>query len=288
MPPVYGVFGHGCDILEEEEYFFTVPPGCVYVTFALCGFLSIDLQKLMYAFEDRSIWESLEDPEKHIEKLLKYFGTTADTDIHVHEAGESYVDSYNTLIYDSDNHMYKSGLYKLGDFTPANKDAVLEDRYYLEEPYSPADIETLYRGSLIQPKIAAYETNGAFARKNKIGVRMSDLFNRGPGVYYNFSCRPICNEKLQYLAGHRRQWSKERQRPEMMEDLGTGTVEEQMSLISRIAPREVFHSGQHSYFEEWLLTKLYAKRMTKRKSKRRSKRVQSRVPKTKYTLKNKV
>jgi len=209
-PDVYGVFGHGCDILTGSETDnIPVPPGIVYVTIAICGLVSIDLIKLMYAFEDTSIWPALRDPVNNTESLRQYFEDRVllETNIQVHKHGDTYVDAVNTLLYDGSAHLYKSGLYRLGEFQPVRSDvdygrmnAAGGQRIAVVQPYMEAEIRAIYNGSLIQPRVyGPFKNSDEFKAANKLSVKMSDLFNEmrrsDPTralVFYNFACRTVC------------------------------------------------------------------------------------------------
>jgi hypothetical protein len=209
-PDVYGVFGHGCDILTGEAgENIPVPPGIIYVTIAICGLISIDLIKLMYAFEDTSIWPALRDPVHNTDILRQYFEdrTLMETNLQIHKYGDTYVDSLNTLFYNGSHHVYKSGLYRLGEFQPVRSDvdygAVNEaggERIAVAQPYMEAEMRAIYNGSRIQPQAyGPFRNADEFKAANNIGIRMSELFHRmrasdptRPFVFYNFACRTVC------------------------------------------------------------------------------------------------
>lgn len=209
-PDVYGVFGHGCDILTGRETDnIPVPPGIIYVTIAICGLISIDLLKLMYAFEDTSIWPALRDPINNVDVLRQYFEdrTLLETHIQIHRQGDTYVDSENTLFYNASNHVYKSGLYRLGEFQPVRSDvdygvqnAAGGSRLSVNEPYMEAEMRAIYNGSRIQPRAyGPFRNADEFKAANNLDVRMSALFHMmratdpiRPFVFYNFACRSVC------------------------------------------------------------------------------------------------
>lgn len=218
VPFVYGVFGHGCDILTgAASDNIPVPPGIIYVTIAVCGLLSMDLTKLMYAFEDTSIWPALRDPVRYIDSLKNYFEdkVLTETNIQVHKHGDDYVDSNNTLFFDGNlNIIVKSGLYRLGEFKPVREDidigsAEANLRYAVVSPFSKESLRAVYNGSLIKPKnYGPFRNADEFKAANKINITMSRMFHfmresdaRRPFVVYNFACRTICGEYTPAVQG---------------------------------------------------------------------------------------
>jgi len=209
-PDVYGVFGHGCDILTGEAgENLPVPQGIIYVTIAICGLVSIDLVKLMYAFEDTSIWPALRDPIGNQEILRQFFEDRAlmETNLQIHKHGDTYVDSINTLFYNGSHHVYKSGLYRLGEFQPVRSDvdygavnAAGGERIAVAQPYMEAEMRAIYNGSRIQPQVyGPFRTADEFKAANNMGIRMSELFHmmrasdqNRPFIFYNFACRTVC------------------------------------------------------------------------------------------------
>jgi hypothetical protein len=235
---VYGLFGHGCDIITDREDTTDrpMPAGCIYVTVVLCGVTSFYLNKLMYAFQDPYIQDALKHPIENLEKINKYFtlhhqNVGMAPIIHVHAAGtaaNTYVDSINDLCYDSGDVLDKSGLYKLGDLKPLDTadlvgrgvvDFVTSLRYIRRGAVDPASLEEIYRGSMIQP---AHFTNPAgdpftsftdFKMTNAASLarRLSGLFAERPGIYYNFACRSSCIPALQSRTEARRERSRSKQ-----------------------------------------------------------------------------
>ena len=224
-PDVYGIFGHACDILTgRESDNIPVPPGIVYVTIAICGLVSIELLKLMYAFEDTSIWPALRDPVNNAEMLRQYFEdrTFMETNLQIHRHGDTYVDSWNTLFYNGSTNIFKSGIYRLGEFQPVRSDvdygasnAAGGNRVSVSQPFMEAEIRAAYNGSRIQPMVyGPFRTIDEFKAANNLGAQVSTLFHSmrasdasRPFVFYNFACRTVCggdNAAIQGLSLARR------------------------------------------------------------------------------------
>ena len=255
-PTVYGVFGHACDILTgDEREDISIPPGVTYVTISRCGFLSIDLIKLMYAFEDPSIQGALEDPLNNLDKLNAYFSTREhmSTDIHVRTYGDTYVDSENTLLADLGNIILKSGIYTLNTFKPADPLADIEiepGRYARQGPFSVNDINAVYEGSLLVPEIPVkpYKTaEEVITAMNNRRVRISDIFSAGgPGIYYNFACRTVCADGLHIRAAHRRMKSKDKA-PIQAEYSVSKQKQDIMAFLDKSHTSSLF-----TYTKEWM------------------------------------
>jgi hypothetical protein len=217
VPTVYGVFGHGCDYLTgRDSDNIPVPPGIIYVTFAVCGVVSMDLTKLMYAFEDTSIWPALRDPVRYIDSLKNYFEdkVLAETHIQVHKHGDDYVDSNNTLFYNGNTNIFKSGLYKLGGFQPVRGEIDIGSasgnaRYCTSMPYSEESIRAVYNGSLIKPQsYGPFRNADEFKAANNIDITMSRMFHfmretdaNRTFVVYNFACRTVCGGYIPAIQG---------------------------------------------------------------------------------------
>jgi len=247
---VYGLFGHGCDIITDREDTTDrpMPADCIYVTIIMCGLYSHHLGKLIYAFNDPYIKEALKNPIENLEKLNYYFtmrhrNIGTEPIIHIHAAGtpaDTYVDSINTLIYNdivNENTIYRSGLYKLGAMKPIplngrhvpgipeGVDESLIDKIGLTGVTFTGAIErsgltAIYDGSLIQPVHLTDPATGApfasvneFTRVNDplIRVNLSTLFAARPGIYYNFACRPACEVARQAGTEGRRIRSRNKQ-----------------------------------------------------------------------------
>jgi hypothetical protein len=209
VPAVYGVFGHGCDYLTgRASDNIPIPPGIIYVTIAVCGVLSIDLTKLMYAFEDTSIWPALRYPVKYIDSLKNYFEdkALAETHIQIHKHGDDYIDSKNTFFFNANaNILLKSGLYRLGEFQPVRGDIdiVSEEgvsRYAVTAPFSEDSLLAVYNGSIAKPqKYGPFANADEFKAANNIDINMSRMFHlmkegdpTRTFVVYNFACRSVC------------------------------------------------------------------------------------------------
>ena len=221
MAEVYGLFGHGCDIITpgafEGKDDIPVPPGCIYVTLVLCGHLSFDLIKLIYAFRDPSIAYALKDPVRYLEVLTHYFKFTSglNNEIHVHLPGQTYNDAKNTFICNLNNVLIKSGMYTLGN-VPDVRNGTFWDKITCEDGgrYTKEMIQNAYSGSVIQPTnlLDVYPNLDSFIQRHEgqLMQKMSSLFYYRPGIYYNFACRPACDSRLQPYTLRRREISGEK------------------------------------------------------------------------------
>lgn len=267
---VYGVFGHGCDILTgHESENIPVPPGIIYVTIALCGLVSIDLLKLMYAFEDVSIWPALRDPVRNEELLRKYFEDhmLRETHLIIHKEGGDYIDSLNTMLYNGSNKIFKSGLYRLGEFQPVRPDLDYttlfgrSSRVIVPEPYSANDMRAIYSGSRIQPtNYGPFATADEFKAANPVmTIKLSQVFQSlrdsnpaGTFVMYNFACRTVCespsrNVQLRSLARRVRNLP-----PNMLRDRITPLdVDSQVEQATRM----IVSDAAHVSMKEWVQRK---------------------------------
>jgi hypothetical protein len=213
---VYMSLGHASDIVSGDP--LSIPTGCVYVTFTLCGEVSKYSHLILKAFEDPAVKSLLNDPVRHIKRLTEYFGET----LHVHypeaedPTSRTYYDSRYTpfLAYDVKDHptcfAKKSGLFRLGDLAVYKAPAAMQSRevHADSRPYTasyPCDnideatLKYLYRGSLF-PTLEQVLTEYDAAEKPLTYKNMKRLmkpykytqswaFERWPGVHYNFVCR---------------------------------------------------------------------------------------------------
>ena len=221
MAEVYGLFGHGCDIVtvgvEQERDNIPVPPGCIYVTLVLCGTLSYDLIKLIYAFRDPSIAYALRDPVNNLDALNHYFQIESglNNEIHVHVPGQTYNDAQNTFICNMGPILVKSGMYSLGN-VPDIRGGTFVDKITCPAggQYTKEMIQHAYSGSLIQPTTLfdVYPNLDSFIAQHEAELKqkLSTLFHYRPGIYYNFACRPSCDRHLQKFTSHRREISGEK------------------------------------------------------------------------------
>lgn len=210
---------HGCDTSEK----LPVPPGCVYVTYGLCGMATLlnstidDLFFKMFKAKN----PILQDPVKNYVKLKELFGNS----IHIHypEAptadGQTYFDNTYTPFLawektDQSCFAYKSGLYEIGAnlFTDDSENS--GKRFLCNDgKFSKIDFETMYNESKF-PTTAmvydAYYTKFSFMDKGipimhynlidevideNFRVKQSELFEKFPGIYYNFVCRSDCSSQ---------------------------------------------------------------------------------------------
>jgi hypothetical protein len=291
-PEVYGVFGHGCDILTgESSENIPVPRGIVYVTIAICGLVSMDLPKLMYAFEDTAIWPALRDPLTHKATLQKYFedAVLKETKLQIHSHGDDYVDCTNTLFYNGNNNIYKSGLYRLGEFQPARPEidyatpGIGNMRVATIGPYSEADIRAIYKGSRIQPtNYGPFRTTDDFKAVNKLDVQLSKLFQQvretDPSqtfVFYNFACRTVCGRFDRNVQGRSLARRAKNLPANMLRDrLYVMSVDSQVASVDAAVASRVPQID----FREWVLRRRLEGKGTRRNSRQLyKKRVRSRL-----------
>ena len=219
--PAYVLAGHGCDlvlpgaIMDER----IVPPGCTYVTYQVCGLVSINYEKIMYTLEHRSKVDMLNRANQ--EELQDWFGG----DIKVHAAGEPYINSYCTYVLEQLTlivgrpYIEKSGTYEVGKpFLPTN--SALRPggygRYFtfiqnLPRMITHEMINSIYQGSIfptasqftaILPNPVDLQTFMTAVNTVVSHLSMANLFAIRPGIYYNFLCRPPCNPAGDPVAKH--------------------------------------------------------------------------------------
>jgi len=204
---VYGVFAHGCDLLDEGRKI--IPDDCIYVTYELCGVNTIHYNKLMYAFMDPRIRGALNDPIRHEAVLKDYFGSEY---VHVHPPGSTYIDSEYTGVLNMGRGeydlVYKSGLYQIDNYRPYDKitltnlDLTLDETYMHplfniideNQPITQEIYDSIFSGSMIEtrpPYVPGSDLRG-YANDDNSKWRLSSAFLIYPGIYYNFVCRGDC------------------------------------------------------------------------------------------------
>lgn len=207
---VYTTLGHGRELISDEP--IPVPPGCVYVTFALCGAPSKEPNRIIEAFTDPKISVLLSDPVANLKQLTEYFG--ANLHVHFPEAAAEASRTYFDLRYSpfagfktkDGCWAMKSGLYKMG-FTEFNAPENLAKgnsrlfKYGVNmscEQINSRALKFLYDGS-IYPTVDIL-TQGIDPSRNlsydilqnettKCRFSQSWAFANFPGVHYNFICR---------------------------------------------------------------------------------------------------
>jgi len=278
---VYALFGHGCDLItpaiKEGGDMLIVPEGCIYVTLTFCGFISFDLLKLFIAFRDPFIADALKDPITHLDALNKYFETASGSqnDIHIHKAGDHYVDSINNFIYDTKTggkiRLYKSGIYTLGNIPETRNPGIFESTFIQDTIKFTRDmIEDAYNGSLIKPTGLREEYANieefSSAHKAQLEVRFSALMAKSPGIYYNFACRNVCNPEYQGLARERRQLSARGKAP-------PGTAESATTQLGKHVledlNRWISEKPYHTYYFDLKLKELRQKNAKKHRINKR-------------------
>lgn len=208
---VYTTLGHGREFVSET--LLDVPAGCVYVTFAVCGDVSKEPQKILDAFSNPKIREKLRDPVKHLKELTTLFGET----LHVHypEAEDPTSRTYFDVRYlpfagfsaKPDCWSLKSGMYKMGDvndfLAPNNIKKGTTSLFKYGAKLDCAHINTkalkyIYNGA-VYPKLDIVTRDISVKRKlsykllryevAKCRFTQSWAFSKFPGVHYNFICR---------------------------------------------------------------------------------------------------
>lgn len=207
---VYTTIGHGRELISDEP--IPVPPGCVYITFALCGEPSREPNRIIEAFTNSKISPLLSDPVANLKQLTDYFGSN----LHVHfpeaktEASRNYFDvrysPFAGFKTKDDCWAIKSGLYKTG-FTEFNAPDKLRKgagrllKYGVNlscDQINSKALKFLYDGSLY-PTVDIL-TEGMDPSRNltydilqnetiKCRFSQSWAFTHFPGVHYNFICR---------------------------------------------------------------------------------------------------
>ena len=185
-PRVLCTMGHGCDFVDQPSK--VVPRGCKYITIGLCGMTSIDLPKILYAFQDELVAEALKYPDDPaiLSILADYFEFPFDTVMRVHNEGDIYTDSNISLWTNFITTYFKSGIYELGHIPKGPLYMNREDRSPITHPRNADDelYEFVYAGSLWRPE----------TKYGNINIKYSELMERNvPAIYYHFACRSACN-----------------------------------------------------------------------------------------------
>jgi hypothetical protein len=277
----YALLGHGCDVVSEraEEGLDTkiVPPGCIYITLAVCGFISWDLYKIIIAFKDKTIYNELMNPNENKEKLEEYFKITrgGQHDIHIHNPGDEYNDSEITFICDGKSNgqtfLVKSGIYKLGNI-PDIKSELGDDsaintlRTRSTIAYTKGMIETAYNGSLIVPKDLEDEypsmENFKGRYSNSLKLLVSKIMELEPGIYYNFACRVPCSGRMSHTRFRRKASAGNNDINHLGEPERTSIQE-----------REGMNRGRQLITDEWIRNKMKKFKEDKEKREKEKKRL---------------
>lgn len=263
----YALLGHGCDIVSEGAAEGTddkiVPPGCIYITLAVCGFISWDLYKLIVAFKDKSIYNELMNPNENKKKLEEYFKLTPGDQhtIHIHNPGDTYNDANIYFItngkFNETTFLAKSGIYKLGNipdispkFAVDSMLATIRTRGTIA--YTKEMIKSVYNGSLILPENLEdeYPSIEDFMDKysNMLVKSLSELMSLQKGIYYNFSCRVPCNRRMSHTR-FRRVASAAK---DSVNDVNALEEPKRISVQEREGPNPI----RQSKVDEWLFKKL--------------------------------
>jgi len=201
--PVYAMFGHGGDLVDEGAK--RMPEGCVYVTSEVCGSISFNLPVLAFALMDPSIQFALKNPVAYKDDLKQFFKFPIK--IHYHNGPGSsgtYIDAINTKLADLDDpenprniKIYKSGIVRLDNYTPYDKVAPVSQQLYkvyeAATRVTPEDRDEIFSGAedASGKVVLAGEYSFAGLRAASIppAAKLSDLFASKPGIYFNFACR---------------------------------------------------------------------------------------------------
>jgi hypothetical protein len=214
----YAIFGHGCDIIDPATGISDeriVPPGCIYVTVALCGWISWDSAKLMYAFQDPYIERAIRDPVNHIDELNAYFETNLhdETYINIHMPGDTYNNNSVKLILDINDaaSVAKSGIYSFGHLPSLVDSLKFPERFVMnrgKNQFTQEDVRAIYNGSIVQPVdvLPTHVNIQEFVNRHadQMTITMDALFAKSPGIFYNFACRPACDSRVQAFTRLRR------------------------------------------------------------------------------------
>lgn len=204
---VYCTMGHGYDLVHLDSK--RVPKGCTYVTIGLSGMTSIDLPKILYAFQDNLLKDALQypDDEKIHRVLTEYFRLPFETPIRVHNENDLYTDSIISLWTNAGHQYFKSGIYELGRPIPTNEPFVI-NHFILDKAGgivmerdrpktiahprdAPRDLcDFVYKGSIWKPKASEnYNVRRHYSEimdtyRSKIDrVQFPNL------IFYHFACR---------------------------------------------------------------------------------------------------
>jgi hypothetical protein len=200
--------GHGHELVHLTSK--QVPKGCTYVTIGLSGMTSIDLPKILYAFQDDLMKDALKFPDdENIHRVLtEYFRLPFDSSIRVHNEGDIYTDTIISLWTNAGPNYFKSGIYELGRPLPAGEPLytthykrdvngrVIRDsrgipRTITRPQDSPAHLfQFVYKDSIWKPELN--DDNRIRRHYSEImnTFRTKISFNDTPKlIFYNFSCR---------------------------------------------------------------------------------------------------
>jgi len=226
---VYTILGHGCDDARSDVI---IPAGSSYITLEVCGNVSYDLPKIIYAFNDPDVNQELLNPTPAaLVRLTQYFSISDMGNASIlnrHDSPVPVPNPYNTFLAQVDigefgGVIFKSGLYRKNNLPFINNE--LGETFIHFPPGRPItreDLVEIYRGSLYQPGYDAIFSKGpirdvsTLALLVKLAFRAEyagslinkfDVFNINnimatmPGIYYNFACRTECSGDA-VAAGH--------------------------------------------------------------------------------------
>jgi hypothetical protein len=200
--------GHGHELVHLPSK--QVPKGCTYVTIGLSGMTSIDLPKILYAFQDDLMKDALKFPDdENIHRVLtEYFRLPFDSSIRVHNEGDIYTDTIISLWTNAGPNYFKSGIYELGRPLPvgeplytthyerdANRRVIVDSRGIPTTITRPQDapfhlFQYVYKGSIWKPELN--DDNRIRRHYSEImnTFRTKISLNDTPKlIFYNFSCR---------------------------------------------------------------------------------------------------
>lgn len=208
---VYTVLGHGCTLDEKLR----IPKDCQYVTAVPLDDTSSSLEMYNIIFNNafRKNHELLINPKANIPQLEKLF-EGASISVHYYTDNETditgsyynamyfpftewYFDSNKVLLSKEPNCIISalsSGMYKLG----SNINKVVNK---IDDRNTFSAINELFKGSIYPPMSTVLnDVNKHNIKIDEIGthykITQEKLFEKHPGVYFNFVCRSKCDDKF--------------------------------------------------------------------------------------------
>jgi len=204
-PPTV-ILGHAGDVCLDngklEE--LIVPPNCVYVTFTVCGLVSMQYADIFMKFFHPENKVYLDDPIKYENELEKIFGQS----IHVHKPGSTYINStYYPTGYHTE-HRETEDLYQMSGVIPIDGKSQFIEAFSIPHSDTKARAQTIHKlfkysifptEEYVKNKYrdATRKVNYSDSKKvltevhKDMIITQKELFELRPGVYYNPLCRVV-------------------------------------------------------------------------------------------------
>jgi len=186
MPPpnAYIVLGHGAEDIDAERK--VVPDGCMLVVSEECGVLGTIPDYILEVAQRVEYEKWFRDPLTYKKELESVFRKP----LHMYRPGDTYPTLYYTLFDKSITYgIYVSGIWPL----PLPPSIVVTPDSINPYHIKGADAWKAYSGSVYPriPKETTQDTIELLTQHKLFKTSQYDLFNKYPGVYFNFLCRDV-------------------------------------------------------------------------------------------------